>query len=115
MLPVLVRVKEVYVVWFNLRETMPKKSRYTLGDKIDKYFLDILELLNIATYQKTEDKIPTLRKAILRLDSLKFFLMISWEVRLFDTQKYTILSEHIHELGKMIGGWKKGLETKITH
>lgn len=91
---------------------MPKKSRYTLGDKIDRLFLDILELLNLATYQKTEDKILTLAKTILRLDALKFFLMISWEVRLLDNQKYITLSEHVQELGKMVGGWKKGLETK---
>ena len=83
-----------------------------MGDKIDKYCLDILELLHIATYQKPDEKIITLRKIILRLDSLKFFLSISWETKLLDTDKYITLSEHLHELGKIIGGWKKGLEAK---
>jgi len=83
-----------------------------LGDKIDRYFLEILELLHIATYQKPNDKIVTLIKIIIRLDSLKFFLQLSWETKLLDTNKYIILSEHLHELGRMIGGWKKGLETK---
>ena len=115
LLPVLEKTKTTYILWFNYRDTFPKKSRYTLGDKIDKLFLDILELLNIATYQKPDEKIITLRKTLLRLDSLKFFVMISWETKLLHTEKYIILSEHLHELGKIIGGWKKGLEAKDTH
>ena len=115
LLPVLEKTKIAYILWFNYRDTFPKKSRYTLGDKIDKLFLDILELVNIAIYQRPEEKIITLRKTILRLDSLKFFIMISWETKLLHTEKYIILSEHLNELGKIIGGWKKGLEAKDTH
>ena len=114
LLPVLERTKSAYILWYNYRDTFPKKSRYTLGDKIDRLFLDILELLNLATYQKIDSKILTLSRTILKLDALKFFLMISWEVRLLDNQKYIILSEHLQELGKMIGGWKRGLETKTS-
>lgn len=114
LLPVLEKTKATYILWFNYRDTFPKKSRYTLGDKIDKLFLDILELLNLATYQKLEDKLLTLSKTILKLDALKFFLMISWEVKLLDNQKYIALSEQLQELGRMIGGWKKGLGTKVT-
>jgi DNA-binding transcriptional regulator/RsmH inhibitor MraZ len=115
LLPVLEKAKKTYTLWFGYRETFPKNSRYTLGDRIDRLFLDILELLNLATYQKIEDKLQTLSKTILKLDALKFFLMISWEVKLLDNKKYIILSEHLQELGRMIGGWKKGLETKTTH
>ena len=114
LLPVLEKMKTAYLLWFNYRETFPKKSRYTLGDKIDRYFLEILELLHIATYQKPGDKLMTLTKVVIRLDSLKFFLMISWETKLLDTTKYAIISEHLHELGRIIGGWKKGLEAKST-
>lgn len=112
LLPVLEKTKDTYKLWFNYRDTFPKKSRYTLGDKIDKLFLDILELLNLAMYQNIESKIITLSKTILKLDALRFFLTISWEVKLLDNQKYISLSENVHELGKIIGGWKKGLETK---
>ncbi len=112
LLPVLEKVKEAYKLWFNYRDTFPKKSRYTLGDKIDRLFLTLLDLVNLAAYQKTEEKLVTLTKSILVLDSLIFFLQISFEVRLLDTQKYLKLSESLHEIGKMLGGWKKGLEAK---
>ena len=112
LLPVLEKTKTAYKLWFIYRDSFPKKSRYTLGDKIDRYFLEILELLHIATYQKPVDKIITLTKTIIRLDSLKFFLQLSWETKLLDTNKYVNLSELLHELGKIIGGWKKGLEAK---
>lgn len=115
LLPVLEKTKDAYILWFNYRDTFPKKARYTLGDKIDRYFLDILELISIATYQKPEEKIMTLAKAILKLDSLKFFLQIAWETRLIDNNKYILLSEQLLELGKILGGWRKGLEAKTGH
>lgn len=115
LLPVLEKTKTTYILWFNYREYFPKKSRYTLGDKIDRLFLTLLDLINLASYQKPEDKIITLTKSILTLDSLKFFLQLSFETKLLDTEKYITLSEHLQELGRMLGGWRKGLETKNTH
>jgi hypothetical protein len=31
--------------------------------------------------------------------------MILWEIKSIDTKKYIALSEPIHEIGKMLGGW----------
>jgi hypothetical protein len=42
---------------------------------------------------------------------LKFLLRVAWETRSLDTKKYADLSEEMLELGRMIGGWKRGLET----
>lgn len=51
--------------------------------------------------------------AIGKLDLLKFFLQIGWENKLIDTKKYAVLSEDMNEVGRMLGGWKNGLETKL--
>lgn len=83
-----------------------------MGDKTDSLFLQILELLFTATYQTREEKPHMLQLAIKKLDVLKFFLRISWELRVLDTEKYINLSESLQEIGKMLGGWKRGLETK---
>ncbi len=83
-----------------------------MGDKIDSSFLQTLELLFIASYQSKEEKLRTLIIAIKKLDILKFFLRISWELKILDNQKYISLSEQMQEIGRMVGGWKKGLETK---
>ncbi|MDO8492766.1 MAG: four helix bundle protein [bacterium] len=111
-MPIIEHCLTVYKKWFEYRNHFPKKSRYTLGDKIDSLFLQTLELLFIASYQTKEDKLRTLRLAIKKLDLLKFFFRISWELKIIDTEKYIIVSEQLQEIGRMLGGWKKGLESK---
>ena len=53
-----------------------------------------------------------LGKIISRLDVLKFFIQIAWENKLVPKDKYITLSEKLHEIGRMLGGWKKGLQSK---
>jgi hypothetical protein len=111
-LPIIEHGVAVYKLWYGYRDNFPKKSRYTLGDRIDSVFLRILELLFAASYQSKEQKLPTLDAAVRSTDILKFLLRISWEVHALDTQKYALLSEKLHEFGRMLGGWRKGVEPK---
>lgn len=111
-LPVLEHAVTVYKIWYQYRSDFPKAARYVLGDKIDQLFVQLLELLLVASYQSKTDKLPTIRSAVRRMDVLKFFLRITWEIGALENKKYANLSEQAHELGRMIGGWKKGLESK---
>lgn len=104
----------VYKQWQSCRDSMPKKSRYTLGDKIDQRFVQVLELLYIASYQSVAEKLPTISKALTGTDTLKFFLRVAWEIQALDTKKYTDLSEGLAKVGREIGGWKKGLQIKTS-
>ena len=80
-----------------------------MGAKIDNYFIEIIELLFIASYLSKQQKPPYLQKANIKLDLLKFFLPILWELKLLDNKKYIIFSESLNEIGRMLGGWQKGL------
>ncbi len=60
-----------------------------------------------ASYLAKETKLPYLQKAVTKLDLLKFFLRISWEVKALDIKKYIVLSEKLDEIGRMLGGWIK--------
>ena len=97
----------VYKIWDEFRNHFHKKSRRTLGAKIDSLFLDTIELLFIASYLSKPEKIIYLRKASGKLDLLKFFLQIAWEIKSLDNKKYIILSEHLNEIGQMLGGWMR--------
>ena len=97
----------VYKIWDEFRNNFHKKSRHTLGAKIDSLFLDTVELFFIASYLSKPEKIIYLRKASGKLDLLKFFLQIAWEVKSLDNKKYIILSEHLSEIGQMLGGWMR--------
>lgn len=104
----------VYKKWYGYRDSIPKKSRYTLGDKIDARFIQILELLYIASYQSKAEKLPTLERSLSGVDTLKFLLRVAWDLRVFDNKKYADLSEGLQEVGRQIGGWRKGLQTKTS-
>ena len=53
-----------------------------------------------------------LSKTIAKLDNLKFFIQLAWENKLIPTDKYSVLSENLEEIGRMLGGWRKGLQQK---
>jgi len=48
------------------------------------------------------------------LDILQFFLKIAWEMKLLENNKYLAISSPLVEAGKMLGGWKRQLETTQT-
>lgn len=104
----------VYKTWYGYRDGLPKKSRYTLGDKIDLRFVQVLEVLYMASYQGYVEKTLTLGRALSGIDTLKFLLRIAWELRVLDDKKYEILSEGLQEVGRQVGGWRKGLLTKTS-
>jgi hypothetical protein len=88
----------------------PQTSRHTLGSKIDSLFIETTELVLKASYLTKQEKLILINRASLKLDLLKFFLQVSWEIKALDNKKYILLSEKINEIGKMIGGWIKQLE-----
>lgn len=102
----------VYKLWQEYRDHFPKKSRFSLGGKIDSLFIEIIELLFVASYLGKREKLPYLQKAIRRLDVLKFFFHVSWEIGALDNKKYITISEHLNEIGRMLGGWIRGIQTK---
>ena len=108
------KFKALYRSWQAIVLHIPKVHRYTFGSKIDTLFLEMLEILFRAQYARMETKLQYLVAAISKLDLLKFFLQIGWENQLIDTKQYTKLSEDMSEVGRMLGGWKKGLETKLS-
>jgi len=99
------KLKDSYLLWHSYHQSMPKTQRYSLGLKIDNLFTEIIEAVSIASFLKQNEKIPYVRKAIQKLDTLKIFLMIIWETKTLDSKKYINLSEILDEIGKMLGGW----------
>lgn len=104
-MPVLQKLKDIYLLWHNYYSIIPKVHRYSLGEKIDKFFIDAIEAIVTASFLTQKEKLPYVRLAIRKIDSLKIFLMILWETKSLDNKKYIALSLKIDEIGKMLGGW----------
>lgn len=108
-LPVLQHLMTAYKTWHDFLPHVPKDSRYTLGVKIDTAFVDTAELIFIASYLGTNQKLSYVQQATAKLDLVKFFLQILWEIKGLDGKKYIHLSEKLNEIGKMLGGWNRQL------
>ncbi len=97
--------KDLYLLWYGYYRALPKEHRYTLGQKIDCLFAEILESISTASFSAREQKQPHVQLAIQKTDVIKLFILMLWETRSLDNKKYAALSEKLDEVGKMLGGW----------
>lgn len=109
-LSIVSKISGAYKAWHGFIPSLPRSSRYTLGTKVDDLFTDTIELIVVASYSQRSDKIALLEKATQKLDLLKLFLQIAWELKDLDNNKYVAISSPLNEVGKMLGGWRKQAE-----
>ncbi len=88
---------------------MPRLDRYSLGEKISVLLTELIELILTASYISRENKLTVVKKASLKLDILKFFLQLTWELKAIDNKKFAEISALLAEVGKLIGSWQKQL------
>jgi hypothetical protein len=111
-LPVIERAKAAYKIWLIVHRKMARSERFGIGDRIDVLWLDLLDALRKAAYAPTNEKIPALEYTIRTVDSVRFFIQIAWESGLMAQSHFISLGKDIEEIGRMVGGWKRGLLTK---
>jgi len=92
-------------LWYNYYTILPKTHRHSLGVKIDKLFIEIIEAVSVAGFLGKEEKLPWIRLAIRKTDTLKVLLMVLWETKSLDDKKYIALSIKIENFGRDLGGW----------
>ena len=107
---ILCRIKEGYLIWIDFVPHIAKSSRYTIGQRIENKFLDLLELSYIAYFSEKKKKKEKISECILSLDTLKFIVSVAWEGKIIPNGKYEELAKKLDEAGKMSGGWKKNLD-----
>jgi len=109
-LTIIQKLVSVYKLWQEFLRHFPKDTKYTLGAKIDSLFLETTEAIIKASQSDKLEKIISLKTASIKLDMLKFFLQLGWEIKSLDNKKYIMLSEKLNEIGKMLGGWIKAVK-----
>ncbi len=45
---------------------------------------------------------------------MKLLITVAWESKLIQNIHFTELSIELQEVGKILGGWKKGIEHKLN-
>jgi len=93
------------MLWHDYHATLPKTHRHSLGTKIDNIFVEIIEAVAAAQFLQRHEKMPFVRFAIKKTDTLKVLLLILWESKSLGNKKYIALSARVEEFGRMLGGW----------
>jgi len=109
-IPLLQKIYDFYRELYLATEKMPKKDKYTLGEKMSKTSLDIMELLIIASSASKEEKMSILARADAKLELLKMLVRLAEEIKSISTKKYLNLQEKLQEIGRMLGGWIRSLK-----
>ena len=111
---VILRTKEAFSIWCQrIVPHMPRIARYTTGARIENHFLDLIELIYKAYYTPLESKSGKIVECISKNDIIKYLLQIAFENKFIKEKEYLELSEKLQEVGKILGGWKKGIEEKL--
>ena len=97
------------MIWIDFVPHMTKSSRFTIGQRIENKFIDLLELSYITYFSDKDKKSSKISECILTLDTLKFLISIAWEGKIIPNHKYKELTLKLDEAGRMFGGWKKNM------
>lgn len=72
-----------------------------------------MEAISSASFLTKEDKLPWVRLATRKTDTLKVLLMVLWETKSLPDKKYITLSLQLDEVGKMLGGWNGQISSQL--
>jgi hypothetical protein len=91
-----------------MQETLlfPRAYRSSLVERSHGAGIDLLLRLTEARFGGTA-RAAALSQANLELDKLRVLLRLAKDLRLLSVKKYLEGAARLHEIGRMIGGWKK--------
>jgi len=112
--PVIEYIKTTYKQWLLIERNLSKCERFGLGQKVDLLFIDLLDIVQKASFSSIDSKISLLSQSLSKIDSLRFFIQFCWELKLIPTKQFALIGKGIENIGKMVGGWRKDLITKTS-
>ncbi len=96
---------QLYKLFHQYIKLFPKTEKYTLGERIENLILDLLEIIQKASYSPKTNRVIYLEDIDSKIQLLKILIRLTHEVRAIDDKKYLLLQTRLQEMGKMIGGW----------
>jgi len=98
-------LKDAYILWFQFYQILPKSHRRTLGARVDTLFIESIEAVATAAFLTPTEKLPYVRVAMRKVDTIKVLLQILWETKSLEDKQYIALSEKVDVVGRNLGGW----------
>jgi hypothetical protein len=110
-LPIINRTYEVYKAVADIKQHLEKRWRYSLGVSIETSVLECLSQLIMAKNAPKAVKAPYLLKASSHLEISTLKLRLCLELNLANETKLFQTQRQLAEIGRMLGGWLKSVNT----
>jgi hypothetical protein len=112
-LPLYKAVYDFFQEMVNLTRHFPKDLQYTLGDKIIAQSLEMNTWLyrtlhlNKQSLDYVRQKFQSIEHIEELLDMIRFLLRTSFDMKLYNVERFADVSAKIDAIGKQLTGWKK--------
>ncbi|CAH1044562.1 diversity-generating retroelement protein Avd [Halomonas sp. TD01] len=104
-LKIKLKIERMIVYGYSALRQFPKSEKHTLAAEIRQCMYELLRL--VLTTNRRYHKKTTASAVDTELDVLRSLIRVSYELGFLPIRKYQIWSEHLYEIGCMIGGWLK--------
>ena len=111
-MPIFHKLYDFTIAASNAVERFPKKDRHTVGMRIQTTTLDLIISLLRANEEYGVKRQIILKEMSIFLDLLKILIRLAKDTRAMPEKQYIHLQEKLQEIGRMLGGWIKSLQTK---
>lgn len=95
-------------------DDFPRARRFTLGEKLERLLMEVLENLLDAAYQRGDGKRRALSYANRKLAVARHLWRLGFELKSCSFAAYHHGAGLMVDLGRQIGGWQKTL-TDVAH
>lgn len=110
-IPVIKTLYDLYVLTHNLVSKFPKHERYSLGEKLENTIFEAIEYIVFGNVQQKNFKDAYILKANTKVELLKLYYRLAFDMNIIDDKSYLKAQEFLQEIGKMLGGWLKYLQS----
>jgi hypothetical protein len=93
-------------------KSFPRSEKYSLGLKIKDLIIKSLTISLKSAYSSKDKKLLLLKKVDEKIFILKALIRLSKETKSLNVKKYIVLEEKLQEIGKMLGGWMRSIESR---
>ena len=88
----------------------PRSQKFTLADRIQNSLSELLEEIIRAYYSPVSTKKEMLQQVNIRLEILRHYFRLCYDLGLYSSLKYKGFAERLDEIGRMTGGWLRSLK-----
>jgi len=102
-------VYELYKEIFLISNSLPKNTKYSLGQSMEKSVLDLLETLIYSKNASLPLKQTYLLKSQANLEIMTMKIRLLLELKLANETSIFQIQAKLQEVGRMLGGWIKSI------